>query len=72
MFGGMSQAALNDLKVLDPSSWEWKAFLQDNIANPISRRFGHTMNAYKDYIIIFGGGGQYIQRIKRRETFNDV
>ncbi|CDW73789.1 kelch motif family protein [Stylonychia lemnae] len=76
IFGGMAQQQYNDLKFLDTSQInkvDWLGLLPDNTSNQITRRFGHTMLPFKDEeLVIFGGGGSYITKIKRRETFNDI
>ena len=35
-------------------------------------RFYHTMNVFYNFLVIFGGGGDYIRRLKARESFNDI
>jgi len=37
-----------------------------------SGRFYHTMNVWNNNLVIFGGAGEYIKRLKARETFNDL
>jgi hypothetical protein len=46
----------------------------DEKSKPIgpSKRFGHTMHLFKNQLIVFGGGGNYIEKIKKRESFNDT
>jgi hypothetical protein len=72
MFGGQSSISFNDLRQLDPYKWEWTTLKADNIGHDIHKRFGHSLNAYKNSLITFGGGGSYLQKLKRRETYNDV
>ena len=72
VFGGLSSSSYNDLKSFDLSRKEWKSLITNNSSNPISKRFGHSMCSFKGALVIFGGGGSQIAKIKRRETFNDL
>lgn len=38
----------------------------------VRKRFGHSMCFYEDKLLVFGGGGLFMQKIKKRETFNDL
>eukprot|EP00347_Sterkiella_histriomuscorum_P019474 403341497 len=76
ILGGMAHSQYNDLRMLDIYSTgkcEWQCLIQDHQGNSITKRFGHSMVSYKGKeLIIFGGGGSFITKIKRRETFNDI
>jgi hypothetical protein len=69
VFGGASQQAYNDLKQLDPTRYEWKQ-LPHSGTSP-KERFGHSLNLYRGYLAVFGGGGHFIHEIKRRHTYED-
>ena len=76
MFGGASQQSYNDLRKLDPSRFEWTQ-LSEPTSTAISQsgpeaRFGHSLNVFKDFLVIFGGAGLYNQEIKKRHTFDDL
>lgn len=76
VFGGVGQYSFNDLKMLttvnNGGKWEWTSLSLQDAKDAPHKRFGHTLTSYKNSLIVFGGGGQYIAKIKRRETFNDV
>jgi hypothetical protein len=35
-------------------------------------RFGHSMNIYKNFIVMFGGSGLFNMEIKKRETYDEI
>lgn len=37
-----------------------------------ARRFGHSLNVYNDSFVLFGGCGNYSEKTKMHESFNDV
>jgi N-acetylneuraminic acid mutarotase len=56
-------------------NWEWKTLgnEEERIKNlSPSPRFGHTAVISNNKLVVFGGAGSYIPRIKKRETFNDT
>lgn len=43
-----------------------------NINDQPAKRYGHTMNTYSDYFVMFGGCGVYSEKTKIHESFKDV
>lgn len=62
--------------VLNPEKNDWNQIKQNDhyISNQeIKRRFGASFCKFSErYILIYGGGGAYIPKIKRRELFDNM
>jgi Galactose oxidase, central domain len=59
------------LKRLDPELNEWKSLAEPVTKHHPKERFGHSLNQYRNYLVMFGGAGHFNHEIKRREAFND-
>lgn len=70
LFGGFSRDIYNDMRVLDLNKLRWR--LISLPYNKPSERFNHSMIAYKNKLVLFGGAGSYIQSIKMRLNYNDI
>ena len=35
-------------------------------------RYGHTLNVYRNFLVLFGGSGTFNMKIKKRETFGEL
>lgn len=57
-----------------PREKEKSRFEQDQKElTQIQKRFGFSMNSFMDrFIVVFGGAGNYMSKLKRRETFDDL
>ena len=71
MFGGYAHDRVADMKVLDVETWEWTEIKMNKFTMP-APRFYHSLSKYKEYLVMFGGGGNYIAKIKKRESFNSL
>ena len=85
-FGGIAMELLNEMRSFSlGSSWQiehqvsQKDEPQDReskqfpSADYIYKRFSFSMDSFLDrFIVVFGGAGSYIERIQKRETFNDI
>lgn len=80
MYGGAGQRAYSDLKRLSPEKCDWinigevqnqKKFDSFLMKTP-EGRFGHSMNVYKDFLVMFGGSGLFNMEIKKRETYDEI
>ncbi|KRX08367.1 Galactose oxidase/kelch, beta-propeller [Pseudocohnilembus persalinus] len=74
LYGGFSEKLKDDLFEYDikKNSWRQVKFDLKQLSIPIESRMGHTANLYGNQLIIFGGEGQYNERIKSRNNFNDI
>lgn len=61
LYGGFSNDRLREFKRIDPGSYlmNWEDLEVDERFMP-ERRFYHSMSVYKHYLVLFGGGGNYI------------
>lgn len=50
MFGGLNNKALNKLEIFDPINKAYKSINQTALG-----RYGHSMIAFKNKIIVYGG-----------------
>ena len=76
IFGGAAQQSYNDLRKLDIGSYEWKLLYDQTFSYQIKfgpdARFAHTLDVYRNFLVVFGGAGLYQHEIKKRETFDDL
>jgi hypothetical protein len=35
-------------------------------------RFGHSLNQYRNFLVLYGGAGTFNMEIKKRETFDEL
>jgi hypothetical protein len=54
---------LNDVRLLNPYTWEWKKVKNDVSLPDWAERFGHLTATFDKYVAIFGGCGPYLQKI---------
>ena len=71
LLGGQAQHQMNDFRLYNPATREWTCISSDGTL-PVCPRFSHTISVFKNQLVIFGGAGQYLKKLKKRETFNDV
>jgi leucine-zipper-like transcriptional regulator 1 len=72
--GGIGVEVYADIKIFDYSTREWKnieAVNTDVIYIP-EPRFGHTLNICNNHLVLFGGIGEQIPRMKSRKAFSDL
>ncbi len=72
--GGIGVEVYNDVKIFDFSSREWKNIEAQNkdviyIPEP---RFGHSLNMWNNHLVLMGGLGEQIPKMKSRKTFSDL
>ncbi len=72
MYGGLGKDILNDLCRLDVERLRWSRLRLAGKDSMESGRFGHTMCAYKNQLLIFGGEENYDESTKMRFCYNDV
>ena len=72
-FGGLGACSFNDVHEFPIYGNKWKkveikSFDYDK-PNP---RYGHSMVLYKDLLVIYGGAGNYIDKLKVHESYGDI
>jgi hypothetical protein len=74
---------LSFLAFVNPENWEWKQLKPreselDKLKErrekykEIEGRYGCAMGHYQNKLYIYGGGGDYVQPLKVRNTFSDT
>jgi DNA-binding XRE family transcriptional regulator len=76
LFGGYSKEPFNDTRIMINCEEHWFSELFENrgeegIDYP-QKRFGHSLNVYRQSLVLFGGGTSYNPNVKLRLTMNDV
>ena len=74
LFGGIGTDLYNDMRCYDSSDNRWRDIKYENEDKHYipGHRFGHSMDLYKNKIIVHGGAGHYIKTLKSRFTFSDL
>lgn len=74
VFGGMGAKRFNDIHEISLSGLgKWKKTeIKSNFYEAPQERFGHSMSLYKNFLIVFGGAGNYIEKLKVHESYKDV
>ena len=71
--GGLSSNCSNDVRVFDVLDQKWtniKAEISKD--DYVSPRFAHSLVLFKDKLIIYGGGANYLEKSKCRVTLSDI
>lgn len=81
-FGGVAVENQFDLRSYDAGTNEWKveyspgSILTEEISTrnpPVCRRFSFSLCSFAQrFLVLFGGAGAFIEKVQRRETFNDI
>ena len=74
LFGGIGSKRFDYFNEYDMNQKRWFKRMPKNVIHTDlpAQRFGHTMNTYRDYFVLFGGCGNYSEKTKLHESFNDV
>lgn len=72
IFGGFSRDTYNDLKVFDFFTSKWIEVETSAMRVIPEPRVSHTMVTYHNSLLLFGGGGAYIQNLHMMPSFNDI
>lgn len=74
VFGGLGIEVYNDFKVFDASQNKWKheLFENEDIGYVPEKRFGHTLNVWGSQLIVVGGAGAIVPRMKSRKSYSDL
>eukprot|EP00347_Sterkiella_histriomuscorum_P009141 403342363 len=74
VFGGIGTDLYNDMRIYTNHDNKWKLVQYQNSDKHYvpQSRFGHTLDQYKNMIVLYGGAGHYINSLKCRYTFSDL
>ena len=74
LYGGIGSQKFDYFNIFDFNSMKWNKFEPNNTnVNDIPvKRYGHSMNTYSDYFVMFGGCGSYSDKTKLHENFKDL
>ena len=72
VYGGTGSEVYNDIRSLDSVTNEWKILRPNLELHDFPGRFGHSMNIFERYLVVFGGCGPYQHKLKKRNCFQDV
>lgn len=73
VFGGMGARRFNEIHEISISGNKWKKVeIKSNFYEGPQERFGHSLVLYKNYLVLFGGAGNYIEKLKVHESYKDV
>jgi hypothetical protein len=74
VYGGIGSQKFDHFNEYDMNEQRWFKFMpkNTNYTDLPAKRFGHTMCAFQDYFVLFGGCGNYSKKTKIHESFNDV
>ena len=66
LMGGMGTDLLMDLRIYDGSSKKWRRQFYANEERHIipTGRFGHSVDRYKNNLILYGGAGPFKEKLK--------
>ena len=72
VFGGFSRDIYNDTRAYDQGTKTWKLIQYEPGQRVPDKRQNHTMIAYDNKLILFGGSGPYMPSVKMRASYNDL
>ena len=68
-YGGTGASVYNDIRRIDSDSHEWKILRPDLELHDFPGRFGHSMCIFERYLVIYGGCGPYLHKLKKRNCY---
>ena len=75
MVGGLgSTDAINDFRIYknDENKFEKIVFTNEDKLFHLEPRYAHSLHYFKNNIVVYGGGGPYLSKLKCRATFSDI
>lgn len=74
LYGGVGSTKFDHFSEYDVNQQRWfkREPVYINKTDLPAKRYGHTMNVYSDYFVLFGGCGNYSAKTKMHESFNDI
>lgn len=72
LFGGFSRDVYDEMRICDLNKKKWSIVPPGTVFETPPKRYGHTMDVYKDYLVIFGGAGPFNKNAKMRRCYKDL
>ena len=74
LFGGIGSMKFDYFSEYDVNQRRWfkREPRNENYTDLPAKRFGHSLNLYSDYFVLFGGCGNYSEKTKVHESYNDI
>ena len=69
LFGGQSVCKRNDLRALNPDTWNWSLV---ETYYPPKGRIGHSFVGHKHGLLLFGGWSHYSKRLEMRRLYSKL
>ena len=69
LYGGFGAKMYNDIHEIGVKSRKWKKIeVKGNKYDFPDKTYGHIMTLFKNYLVVHGGAGEYIEKLKSNET----
>ena len=74
LYGGVGSQKFDYFNIFDFNLMKWNKVdpNNSNINDIPVKRYGHSMNVYSNYFVMFGGCGSYSEKTKLHENFKDL
>lgn len=74
LFGGLAIDVCSDLRIYDAgeNKWEKPQLKALKKGFEVAPRYGHSLHAFSNQLIVYGGASQYILKLKCRQTLSDI
>ena len=72
VYGGTSANVFCDIRCYDDIENIWKLVKQDSHASDFQARFGHCLGIFYNFLIIWGGCGPYLKKMKTRACYGEI
>ena len=71
VFGGFARDTFNNLKRFNIKQGRWSDVEMKTLAKPYPRNC-HTVVKYESKLVLFGGGGAYMPKLRMTPSYNDI
>jgi hypothetical protein len=72
-FGGASANVFSDIRSFDVDENVWRCLQPDYQNNAeFPGRFGHSLGLFNNFLVVWGGCGPYLKKMKKRACYGEV
>ena len=72
VYGGTGAEVYNDIRSINSTTYEWTIMRPNLELHDFPGGFGHSMNVFERYLVVFGGSGSFQHKLKKRNIYQDV
>jgi len=67
LYAGSAGQLFNDVRAFEAENYDWSVIKKDVDAKDLLSRYAHCVGGFSNYLVAFGGNGEYNQKTKHRQ-----